>query len=176
MHSAAADFTRAALRLWGEWPTKVVEVGSLDVNGSVRDLFAGAALYTGIDVRDGRGVDEVADGADYVPGYAPDVVLCLEVLEHVSEEKAEAIVANMVHMLEPGGLLVITAAGPDRAPHGVDGGAVGPGETYRAVKVSELERWVEAADPGPGSVAWMDIEVARTWGPDVQLAAIKRTP
>ena len=44
----------------------VIEAGSLNVNGSVREhvMTLGPASYTGIDLREGPGVDVVMDAAD----------------------------------------------------------------------------------------------------------------
>lgn len=66
-------------------PLSVVEIGGLDVNGGVRDLFA--CPYTTVDRQDGAGVDVVQDGAEYLAyrcnlGDAPHTVVCLEALEH----------------------------------------------------------------------------------------------
>jgi hypothetical protein len=41
---------------------KVLEIGSYDVNGSLRSLFAKAGEYTGVDLKEGPGVDLVAFG------------------------------------------------------------------------------------------------------------------
>jgi hypothetical protein len=41
--------------------TRVLDIGSLDINGSVRPLFRGGT-YTGIDVAAGPGVDIVCQG------------------------------------------------------------------------------------------------------------------
>lgn len=59
----------------------MLDVGSYDVNGSVRPLFTGATV--GVDMRDGPGVDIVAMSHD-LP-FADDafaVVTCTELLEH----------------------------------------------------------------------------------------------
>lgn len=122
----------------------VYEIGSRNINGSVRGLFAGQ--YIGVDVVPGLGVDLVADAAAYVPPLtlAPSTVVCCEVLEHTSD--AAAIVYQAATVLQPGGLLIITAAGEGRAPHSAtDGGPIRPGEFYRNLAIGELQRWAEAA-------------------------------
>jgi hypothetical protein len=119
-------------------PRRVIEIGGYRVNGSVRELFAGAA-YTAIDVRPGPGVDVVADGATWRPDEPVDCVVCCEVLEHAPD--AGRIVANAREMLIDGGVLIVTAAAPERAPHGCDGGPVG-GEFYRAVTAEDLRGWL----------------------------------
>ena len=62
--------------------TKVLDVGSLDINGSCRPFFADGT-YTGIDLGEGEGVDVVADGADYdMPDNYYDVTLSTDCFEH----------------------------------------------------------------------------------------------
>lgn len=117
---------------------KVVEIGALDVNGSVRTLFDGAA-YVGLDRRAGRGVDLVADGATWRPPAPVDTVVCCEVLEHAADPAA--IVANARAMLEPGGVLILTCATEGRAPHGCLGGPVG-WEHYRNVSLEDVQSWL----------------------------------
>jgi SAM-dependent methyltransferase len=86
---------------------KCLDVGSLDVNGCVRDLFAD---YTGLDMRAGRNVDVVAEAtAIPYPTDTFDVVTCLEMLEHCASP-FEAV-AEMRRVLRPGGALVITVPG-----------------------------------------------------------------
>jgi SAM-dependent methyltransferase len=138
--------------------TTVLELGSRNVNGSVRDLFTGS-WYLGIDVRPGPGVDVVADATTYTPPSPPDTVLCLEVLEHTAD--APAILANAHRILAPGGVLLATMATHPRAPHSAfDGGGLKPGEYYRNVDLSELSDWLQAAGfAAPDAVRWeMDTE------------------
>ena len=98
----------------------VCELGSRDVNGTVRGLFLGWH-YVGVDVRPGPGVDVVADAADWDGGGQRfDAVVCCEVFEHCPD-RWRAVVANAFRLLTPGGWFACTAAGPGRAPHSCDG-------------------------------------------------------
>jgi SAM-dependent methyltransferase len=120
---------------------QVYEVGSLDICGSVRPLFADAKTYHGIDLVAGDGVDAVGDGATYVPPFEPDCVVCCEVLEHAPN--ARQVVEQMARVLKPGGTLVVTCAGPGRYPHSaVDGGKVRDGEYYRGLPAQQLADWM----------------------------------
>lgn len=71
-----------------KYPGKVLEVGSLNVNGSYRELFKHPERYTGIDHEHGPGVDLEADlHSDFcallADGALPaDLLLCGQVLEH----------------------------------------------------------------------------------------------
>lgn len=95
---------------------RVLEVGSLDINGSVRPYFENAD-YLGIDVGEGPGVDRVVGGHELdAPDDAFDVVLSCECMEH-NPYWAETI-ENMIRMLRPGGLLLMTFGGYGRPEHG----------------------------------------------------------
>ena len=47
-----------------------------------------------------------------------DILICLEVAEHIEEAKADDVVASMVRNLAPGGMLIWTAAQPGQGGHG----------------------------------------------------------
>lgn len=112
MHDAVRGWVR---RHVPSTASRVVEFGSLDINGGVRDLLPAAATYIGVDVQDGPGVDIVADAATWAPDDPPDLVLCLEVFEHC--ETWRDLIVNAYNILAPGGLFICTAAAPGRAPH-----------------------------------------------------------
>lgn len=142
MHPAAYAFVERTVTQFGPGEF-VVEFGARDINGSVRGLF-GNARYLTTDIAAGPGVDLVADGATYEPGVAPDRVVCCEVLEHTPA--AEAIVTNALRIVRPGGLVILTAAGPGRAPHSaMDGGPVGADEYYANVDPDVLRAWLRPA-------------------------------
>jgi hypothetical protein len=64
---------------------RVLEVGSLNINGTVRDFFTGCD-YTGVDVASGPGVDVVALGQDVdYPDRSFDTVVSAECMEHNPE-------------------------------------------------------------------------------------------
>jgi hypothetical protein len=95
---------------------KVLEIGSLNVNGTVRIFFENCD-YLGIDVGTGPGVDRVCAGQDF-PGKAQefDVIVSTEVFEHT--EQWDAIFLNMLRMLKRDGLLTFTCASHGREQHG----------------------------------------------------------
>ena len=96
--------------------TKVLEVGSLDINGSVRTFFEDCD-YTGIDVGEGNGVDVVCEGQNF-PGEPDcyDVVISCECFEH-NPYWVETF-ENMYRMCKPTGLIVMTCATTGRKEHG----------------------------------------------------------
>ncbi len=109
------------LRDEGKLEGRVLDVGSRDVNGSVRDLFP-EGYYTGTDKVAGKNVDYVADFVnDFdVALYtalrhsgdaleSADNVLCLEMIEHtIDPGKA---VRQITRLLQNGGRLVLTTRG-----------------------------------------------------------------
>lgn len=94
----------------------VLEIGSLNVNGSARVLFS-RCVYLGVDVIEGRDVDMVcfAHNISLEAGRFDTVISC-EALEH--DMYWQKTLAKAVEMLRSGGLLILTCAGPTRAPHG----------------------------------------------------------
>lgn len=91
--------------------TSVADVGSYDVNGTVRDLFEHCA-YTGLDIAEGPGVDRVITLEDF-GSEQYDVVISVSTLEHV-EDMAQ-FARECIKITKPGGLLCIIA------PHGMSG-------------------------------------------------------
>lgn len=95
---------------------RVLEIGSYDVNGSARKIFAGSS-YTGVDLCEGPGVDVVASGhqVDF-PDETFDVTVSTECFEH--NEHWVATLVNMNRMTKKGGLVIVTCAGRGRLEHG----------------------------------------------------------
>ncbi len=153
MHQGAFNFIQWAIdRLPAR--QRVCELGSRTViwdnnafahNGLVRPLFTAASRYVGVDVREGMNVDVVGDAGTWRPDPIElfDTVVCCETLEH-TDEGAE-ICMTALEILEPGGIFLITAAGPGRATHScVDGGPeLYPGEYYHNVYPEMLAEWLE---------------------------------
>ena len=95
---------------------KVLEVGSLNINGTVRQFFT-ACEYVGIDVGAGPCVDIVCGGQEYdAPDASFDTIISCECFEHNPFwfETFE----NMIRMCKSGGLVIMTCAGTDREEHG----------------------------------------------------------
>lgn len=125
---------------------KVLEVGSLDINGSVRSFFTDGS-YVGVDVAAGPGVDEVCQGqlVDYPTG-AFDVVVSCECMEH-NPYWVETL-SNMFRMTKPGGLVIVSFATTGRAEHGTSRTAVSDSplsigigwEYYRNISAAMFKR------------------------------------
>jgi SAM-dependent methyltransferase len=146
----------------------VLDIGGRDLNGSTRILFPNANPYHVLDVRPGKGVDFVADAADWKPERTYDLVVTTETFEHA--EKWREIIRTAWTALRPGGWLIFTCAGPGRPPHsGVEAvwGLIGD-EWYANVSPGEIAG--ELHDQG-----WTEIE-AHQLGLDTRGKAVKPTP
>jgi SAM-dependent methyltransferase len=129
-HAQQRKFCRSVLRQF-PWHFKracVVDVGSLDINGTNRDWmrFFRPKLYTGVDIVKGKNVNWVGRAHEVLPSLAAvikaqegldiDTIVSTEMLEHDRFWK-ESLRA-MYNALRPGGLLLITAGGTNRMEHG----------------------------------------------------------
>jgi predicted methyltransferase len=139
MHIEARQFVE---HLATDRAIRVIEIGSLNVNGTIRDLFPNAE-WIGIDRIAGPCVDVVCDAVEYVPESLADVVICCEVLEHANNW--QRLIESAYQWLVPGGVFVMTCAGLGRQPHSCDGGELRDGEYYRNLSPVEIREAVRKA-------------------------------
>jgi SAM-dependent methyltransferase len=121
MHDSVMIFGQSVLTAEDVRGRRVIEVGSMNVNGSLRSHIEslGPTSYVGIDFAHGPGVDVVCDASDLVGRFGTnsfDVVLSTEMLEHAQNWRAA--ISAMKYVLSPGGVLVLTARGPGFPLHG----------------------------------------------------------
>ncbi len=95
---------------------RILEVGSRDINGSVRPYFNDARLYAGIDCIEGKGVDYVCLAHEFKCREQFDTIISCECFEH--DPYLDQTLANIINLLKPGGLFLATMAGPERQEHG----------------------------------------------------------
>ena len=117
MHESVRDFIAQHAHLLTH---PVLEVGSCNVNGEVRSLFPHPSLAWGIDIVEGLGVDEVYDGEHIPPNPRAEdglwsSLVATEMFEHVADPVAMA--NEMVRVVRPGGMLLVTARAPGFAFH-----------------------------------------------------------
>lgn len=107
----------AARHMASDWSgLSVVEIGSADVNGTIRPFFSGSH-YTGVDLTQGPGVDIVASGDTVaLPDDAADLAISCECFEH--NPKWRETFLNMHRMTRAGGVVVVTCASRGRLEHG----------------------------------------------------------
>jgi len=99
----------------------VLEVGSLDLNGSFRSIVEeyNPNKYVGVDLVKGPGVDEICDVINLIKYFGSekfDVLIATELLEHVKEWKI--VVNNFKKIVKPDGLIFITTRSKGFPYHG----------------------------------------------------------
>jgi SAM-dependent methyltransferase len=110
-NSACLDFGRTQLTRSDVAGKRVLEIGAVDINGSLRpDVEAlGPSEYLGIDIAEGPGVDEVCNVYDLVERYGEesfDVAISSEMIEHVHDWRRA--MSQIKRVLRPNGVLVMT--------------------------------------------------------------------
>ncbi|WP_435987275.1 class I SAM-dependent methyltransferase [Terrabacter sp. LjRoot27] len=111
--------------------SRVLEIGSYDVNGSVRGLFRNAREYVGVDLVHGPGVDLVGFIHELDLGEGSfDIVVSGECFEH--DPHWRETFKSMVAHARPGGFVAITCASRGRVEHGTarSGAAQSPGTEH----------------------------------------------
>ena len=120
---------------------KVLDVGSMDFNGGVKDLFTDSD-YLGIDNHEGPNVDWVIplhhlDTVASGKVNTFDTVISCEMLEH--DYYWERSLKKMYNLTKPQGLFLFTCAGYNRLEHGVEAFASDPKMShYENITVSHL--------------------------------------
>lgn len=118
MHASVMNYVRDTITHYNLKGKRVLEIGSFNVNGSVRDLFE-TDDYLGVDMREGPGVDAVCNAHDipyHIPQVEFEVIVCTEMLEH--DDRFWETMTVIGYMLERGGLLILTARGNGFPLHG----------------------------------------------------------
>jgi hypothetical protein len=113
MHQSVLTWTKSILTSAHVEGRHVIEVGSYDVNGSIRPIVEALEPkeYIGIDIEAGPGVDRVCPLTDAYSRFGPfDLVVCTEVLEHVVDWKTSVLA--LVDLTQYGGHLLVTTRSP----------------------------------------------------------------
>jgi hypothetical protein len=96
--------------------SRVLEIGSYDVNGSVRSNFKYVHEYIGVDLIPGPSVDIVSKGHLYRDKSKFHIVLSVESFEHNSDWFKTFI--NMVNLADQDAIVIFTCATKGRLEHG----------------------------------------------------------
>lgn len=106
---------------------RVLDVGSLDINGNNRFLFTNSE-HIGIDIGPGPNVDVVCLGHEYSePDGSFSAVVSTECFEH--DMHYAKTILNIVKLLASDGMFIFTCASTGRPEHGTtrsDGGVNAP--------------------------------------------------
>lgn len=95
----------------------ILEIGSQDINGSIRDFFTQATNYIGLDIGMAPGVDWVVPGELIeLPDQWADISISTECFEHTASWPK--ILINMIRITREDGLVILTMAGDGRGTHG----------------------------------------------------------
>lgn len=95
---------------------RILEIGSYDVNGSIRSCFK-KSTYTGVDLIEGPNVDVVCEGGKVSdPDETYDITVSCECFEH-NPQWLETFL-NMYRMTKRGGIVTFTCATTGRFEHG----------------------------------------------------------
>lgn len=137
MHDSAMNYLKK-IRRANYFDGPVLEIGSININGSARELWGDLKPYVGVDIVPGLNVDYVVDirditdpSQDYYLRERFHTILCTEVLEHVDPASIIGAVWQFMHDTCK---VVITCAGPSRQTHSADGAPeLKPGEYYHNV-------------------------------------------
>ena len=167
MHNAAMEFVYSSFHNWKGDKTnlKILDIGSLDINGSVRPLFKPfTSKYVGLDVQEGPGVDIVYDAAKFTKPNSFDVVVCAEVFEHTPDW--QTILKKSYKNLVQGGIFIATMAGEGRPPHSaIDEKPIREWEHYANIGEWQLKQTLT-------NIGFKDI-IVNVKGTDTRCSAVK---
>jgi SAM-dependent methyltransferase len=120
-NQSCLDFIRRSTTEWEVRGKHVIEIGSLDVNGSARQVIElmEPQTYIGVDITDGPGVDQVCDAASLLDRFGAesfDMLVSTEVIEHVRDWRTA--IHNFKSILRPHGILLLTTRSYGYPYHG----------------------------------------------------------
>lgn len=100
---------------------RILEVGSFNVNGSLRFLIETykPAEYIGADIAAGSGVDVICNATELEEKFGEksfDMVVATELIEHVKDWRRA--IHNIKAVCKPGGVILVTTRSPGFAYHG----------------------------------------------------------
>jgi len=110
-HMSCLEFGKRALFREEIEGKKIIEVGSLNINGSLRDMVIkyNPNSYAGIDLTQGPGVDMICRAENMVKKFGKnsfDVVISTELLEHAKDWRS--VISNIKDVCKAGGLMLMT--------------------------------------------------------------------
>lgn len=139
-HVEQQDFCKKMKVLYPKYfsEKRILDIGSLDVNGNNRFLFDDQSSYIGLDVGEGPNVDVSIPGHMYdAPDEFFDIIISTEVFEH--DMHYVETIKNIIRMLKPGGAFIFTCASGQRPEHGTRR----RGESNAPLLIQQSEEWAD---------------------------------
>jgi len=104
-------FCKSNLKEKDIYNKKIIEVGSRNKNGSIRQYIESKKPkeYIGIDIFEGKGVDKICDASNIInvfPKNYFDILVSTELLEHV--EDWQTVIHNFKMVVNSGGIIILT--------------------------------------------------------------------
>lgn len=120
-NAACIEFAKTYIKEEDVSGKRAIEVGALDINGSLRTTIESynPAHYVGVDIKKGPGVDEICDAHYLLERFGPssfDLLICTEMLEHI--RSWQTAVKNFKNILTPNGIILITTRSTGFVYHG----------------------------------------------------------
>ena len=120
-HKSCIEFGKAHLKEEYVLGKSIIEVGSYDVNGSLRPIAIALepSLYIGVDIQMGPGVDQICKAENLINKFGInqfDLLICTELLEHCLNWKK--VIHNLKEIIKPDGILLITTRSNGFGYHG----------------------------------------------------------
>ena len=117
-HQAQQDFFARVKEQFPNYFTdvRVLDIGSLDINGSNRKLLKQPYYYIGLDLDKGKNFDVVCPAHLYDAGFQFDTIISGECFEH--DMFYPDSLKNIVRLLKPNGLFLFSCASTGRPEHG----------------------------------------------------------
>ena len=116
MHDTAFEIGAAFIEVYGVSKRRVIlEIGSLDVNGSLRSSCPDGAMYLGVDIQHGAGVDIVVNAAEPLPIRSDfsDLTISTSQMEH--DPRFWSTFLELCRVTKKGGFIYLSA--PSNGPY-----------------------------------------------------------
>jgi SAM-dependent methyltransferase len=109
MHKSALDTGRLFFEIYVQNPSVIADIGSLDVNGSLRQFAPAGSDYIGFDFAEGKGVDRILNDPYSLPldNNSVDAIVSSSCFEH--SEFFWLSFLEMMRVLKPKGVLYMSA-------------------------------------------------------------------
>jgi SAM-dependent methyltransferase len=108
MHDTAFELGRAFFQLYARPDmTSILDIGSMDINGTLRDCRPPDTQYTGVDIAEGKGVDVVIETTWRLPfpNESFDLAVSSSCFEH--DPMFWVTFLEMMRVIKPGGYAYI---------------------------------------------------------------------